>query len=62
MFLTILIFFSLSPQRPSAEHGIGQFKVGCLHMSKSDVAIGLMRQFKSVMDPKQILNPYKVLP
>ena len=46
----------------SAEHGIGQFKTGQLHMSKSPAAIRLMQQVKSIMDPKHILNPYKVLP
>jgi FAD/FMN-containing dehydrogenase len=45
----------------SAEHGIGSFKSKYLHYSKSQESIGLMRQFKRLMDPKCILNPYKVL-
>ncbi|ETN17123.1 hypothetical protein PPTG_05015 [Phytophthora nicotianae INRA-310] len=46
----------------SAEHGIGTHKPEYLHMSKSDNAIKLMQQMKHMMDPKGILNPYKVLP
>mmetsp|Transcript_90242 Transcript_90242/g.145935 ORF Transcript_90242/g.145935 Transcript_90242/m.145935 type:complete len:541 (+) Transcript_90242:82-1704(+) len=46
----------------SAEHGIGQFKTGQLHLSKSAPAIDLMRHVKRIMDPNNILNPYKVLP
>ncbi|RLN55113.1 hypothetical protein BBJ29_003467, partial [Phytophthora kernoviae] len=45
----------------SAEHGIGTHKPSYLHLSKSDNAIKLMRQMKNMMDPKGILNPYKVL-
>lgn len=46
----------------SSEHGIGTHKPSFLHLSKSDNAIKLMRQMKAMMDPKGILNPYKVLP
>ncbi|VEN44638.1 unnamed protein product [Callosobruchus maculatus] len=46
----------------SAEHGIGFKKPKYVHYSKSQEAIGLMKQLKSMMDPKGILNPYKVLP
>ncbi|POM80509.1 D-2-hydroxyglutarate dehydrogenase, mitochondrial precursor [Phytophthora palmivora] len=46
----------------SAEHGIGTHKPEYLHLSKSDNAIKLMQQMKRMMDPKGILNPYKVLP
>ncbi|RLN49595.1 hypothetical protein BBJ29_006852 [Phytophthora kernoviae] len=46
----------------SSEHGIGTHKPSFLHLSKSDNAIKLMRQMKQMMDPKGILNPYKVLP
>mmetsp|Transcript_114725 Transcript_114725/g.272897 ORF Transcript_114725/g.272897 Transcript_114725/m.272897 type:complete len:520 (-) Transcript_114725:88-1647(-) len=45
----------------SAEHGIGQCKPNFLHLSKADSAIQLMRTLKSALDPKGILNPYKVL-
>ncbi|XP_054261644.1 D-2-hydroxyglutarate dehydrogenase, mitochondrial-like [Macrosteles quadrilineatus] len=46
----------------SAEHGIGFKKTKFLRYSKSDAAIHTMRQIKQLMDPKGILNPYKVLP
>ena len=46
----------------SAEHGIGFKKTGFLKYSKSEGAINVMRQLKTLMDPKGILNPYKVLP
>ena len=46
----------------SAEHGIGQQKNGYLHLAKSPPVIDLMRAIKGEMDPKGILNPYKVLP
>lgn len=46
----------------SAEHGIGTHKPSFLHLSKSANAIKLMKQMKNMMDPKGILNPYKVLP
>ncbi|KAG6975772.1 hypothetical protein JG688_00002023 [Phytophthora aleatoria] len=46
----------------SAEHGIGTHKPEYLHLSKSNNAIKLMQQMKHMMDPKGILNPYKVLP
>ncbi|KAF1321490.1 D-2-hydroxyglutarate dehydrogenase, mitochondrial precursor, partial [Globisporangium splendens] len=46
----------------SAEHGIGTHKPPYLHLSKSENAIQLMQQLKRMMDPKGILNPYKVLP
>jgi D-2-hydroxyglutarate dehydrogenase len=45
----------------SAEHGIGQCKPHFLHLSKSDNAISLMKALKAQLDPKGILNPYKVL-
>ncbi|CAL4068451.1 unnamed protein product, partial [Meganyctiphanes norvegica] len=46
----------------SAEHGLGFKKRNYIHFSKSNSAIGLMKQMKAVMDPNGILNPYKVLP
>ena len=46
----------------SAEHGIGFKKTQFLHLSKSAEAIAQMRLLKNAMDPKNILNPYKVLP
>jgi D-2-hydroxyglutarate dehydrogenase len=46
----------------SAEHGIGFRKPKYIHYSKSNAAIDLMKDLKKMMDPKGILNPYKVLP
>ncbi|MDX1958761.1 MAG: FAD-binding oxidoreductase [Leptospiraceae bacterium] len=46
----------------SAEHGIGLLKKDFLNFSRSQTEIQLMRQIKSVFDPKGILNPGKVLP
>lgn len=46
----------------SAEHGIGVHKPAYLHLSKSASAISLMQQLKTLMDPNDILNPYKILP
>jgi len=46
----------------SAEHGLGQCKNDFLHLSKDTSAVNMMKQLKAAMDPKGILNPYKVLP
>ncbi len=45
----------------SAEHGIGQLKIGELEHYKDAVALEVMRQLKHTLDPKGILNPGKVL-
>jgi FAD/FMN-containing dehydrogenase len=45
----------------SAEHGIGLEKRGWLDVSRSPEEIALMRQLKSALDPKGLLNPGKVL-
>ncbi|XP_069692075.1 D-2-hydroxyglutarate dehydrogenase, mitochondrial isoform X1 [Periplaneta americana] len=46
----------------SAEHGIGFKKTQYIHYSKSKSSLDLMVNIKKLMDPKGILNPYKVLP
>ena len=46
----------------SAEHGIGFKKTQYIHFSKSQSSLNLMTNIKKLMDPKCILNPYKVLP
>ena len=46
----------------SAEHGVGVMKPNEIGHSKPPEAIALMRGVKQLMDPKGILNPYKVLP
>lgn len=45
----------------SAEHGIGFMKTKYLNLSRTSSEINLMRSVKKMMDPKGILNPYKVL-
>ena len=45
----------------SAEHGIGQHKVDALQFSKGPDARLLMRRVKDLLDPKGLLNPYKML-
>jgi FAD/FMN-containing dehydrogenase len=46
----------------SAEHGIGLLKRDLLPGVKDPVALNLMRSFKRLLDPQNILNPGKVLP
>lgn len=46
----------------SAEHGIGFRKPNYIHYSKDESSLSLMRDLKNLLDPKGILNPYKVLP
>jgi D-lactate dehydrogenase (cytochrome) len=45
----------------SAEHGIGQLKVGELERYASPVELDLMRSIKRTLDPNGILNPGKIL-
>ncbi len=45
----------------SAEHGIGELKRSALLRYKSEVEIDLMRQIKQALDPRNIMNPGKVL-
>ncbi len=45
----------------SAEHGIGLLKRDWLSYTRSPLEIALMRQIKSALDPKGLLNPGKVL-
>ncbi|MCW5687689.1 MAG: FAD-binding oxidoreductase [Pseudolabrys sp.] len=45
----------------SAEHGIGKLKRDSLPKVKDPVALALMRDIKSLLDPNGILNPGKVL-
>jgi len=46
----------------SAEHGLGSKKREYIHYSKSCESIKMMKQMKKLLDPNNILNPYKVLP
>ena len=45
----------------SAEHGIGMMKRAYLHQSRSKEEIALMKLLKQTMDPKDILNPGRIL-
>ncbi|MBP7468646.1 MAG: FAD-binding oxidoreductase [Thauera sp.] len=45
----------------SAEHGIGTLKRDWLHYSRSEAELALMRALKQTLDPKNILNPGKML-
>ena len=45
----------------SAEHGIGIMKRSYLHQSRSKEELALMKLLKQAMDPKDILNPGRVL-
>ena len=46
----------------SAEHGLGLHKSKYLQLNKGKQSVDIMRQMKTMFDPKCILNPYKVLP
>lgn len=46
----------------SAEHGIGVAKRDDLRQYKSQVELELMWQVKRALDPKNLLNPGRVLP
>ncbi|MGH6811114.1 MAG: FAD-binding oxidoreductase [Methylocella sp.] len=45
----------------SGEHGIGQLKRDLLRQAKNKTAMEVMRAIKQTLDPKNILNPGKVL-
>lgn len=57
------VYDSLRPYRGaiSAEHGIGLEKKAYLSISRSEAEIELMRTMKRSLDPKNILNPGKVI-
>jgi FAD/FMN-containing dehydrogenase len=46
----------------SAEHGIGQLKVGELALYGQPAGLAAMRSIKQALDPRGILNPGKLLP
>ena len=45
----------------SAEHGIGRLKVDTLPYFKDPVAMAMMRSIKQALDPKNLMNPGRVL-
>ncbi|MEL6682040.1 MAG: FAD-binding oxidoreductase [Pseudomonadota bacterium] len=46
----------------SAEHGIGVSKLATMKRHKDPVALDAMRAIKAALDPRNILNPGKVIP
>jgi FAD/FMN-containing dehydrogenase len=46
----------------SAEHGIGRLKRDLMRKIKSPVELQMMKDVKKLFDPRNILNPHKVLP
>jgi FAD/FMN-containing dehydrogenase len=45
----------------SAEHGVGELKVGKLPLYKDPAALAMMRAVKHALDPQNLLNPGRVL-
>ena len=45
----------------SAEHGVGELKVGKLPLYKDPTALAMMRAVKKALDPHNIMNPGRVL-
>lgn len=45
----------------SAEHGVGLAKRDYLHFSRTEGELALMRTIKAALDPKNILNPGKLI-
>ncbi|MDP3762214.1 MAG: FAD-binding oxidoreductase [Ramlibacter sp.] len=45
----------------SAEHGVGSLKLHELEEHKSPVALGMMRAIKRALDPRNIMNPGRVV-
>lgn len=46
----------------SAEHGVGLSKRASMARRKDPVALDVMRSFKALLDPGNLLNPGKILP
>ncbi|MGA7776303.1 MAG: FAD-binding oxidoreductase [Paraburkholderia sp.] len=46
----------------SAEHGIGVKKLGVLALSRSPAELAAMKTVKAALDPRNILNPGKLMP
>lgn len=57
------IFYWLKKVRGSisAEHGIGFAKANYLNTTRDESVIQVMKQVKDAIDPKGILNPYKII-
>jgi FAD/FMN-containing dehydrogenase len=46
----------------SAEHGIGTSKLSAMSKYKDPVSLAVMKKIKEALDPKNIMNPGKLLP
>ena len=46
----------------SAEHGLGQAKASWLERAKPKPVVQVMSGLKALLDPKNLMNPGKVLP
>jgi D-lactate dehydrogenase (cytochrome) len=46
----------------SGEHGIGTGKIKYLDKEHGEAAVAMMRCIKKSIDPKNIMNPGKILP
>lgn len=46
----------------SAEHGVGQHKREYLPLQRPEAVLDVMRSVKDLLDPRGIMNPFKVLP
>ncbi|MGD8490053.1 MAG: FAD-linked oxidase C-terminal domain-containing protein [Anaerolineae bacterium] len=46
----------------SGEHGVGNLKLAFLEKDIGPISIGVMSEIKKALDPKNILNPGKVVP
>ncbi|CAN0415567.1 unnamed protein product, partial [Hapterophycus canaliculatus] len=46
----------------SAEHGVGQHKRDYLELQRPRAVVDAMRGVKDLLDPRGIMNPFKVLP
>lgn len=59
-----VIYGELQPYQGSisAEHGIGREKIRWLSQSRTEEEIAVMRLVKQALDPKNVLNPGRVLP
>ncbi len=57
------LHFNVSgPANMSAEHGLGQLKKHEMTLYKTPLEIDVMRRVKNALDPKQLMNPGKLLP
>jgi FAD/FMN-containing dehydrogenase len=61
--LELIVYRALQPFNGSisAEHGIGTQKMPYLSCSRSNAELALMRQIKQVLDPRNTLNPGRLL-